>query len=107
MSTIGALKRCELFLGLDNNDLQRIADLPSCQEKAYQSQGIIFEAGEDAKHLYVLEEGQVNLVVKIPAGSSHLPEQTLVHTITKGGIFGWSALVPPHIFTMSAMSKES
>ena len=106
MSIIGVLKRCELFLGLDNNDLQRIADLPSCQEKAYKSQEVIFEAGEDAKHLYVLEEGQVNLVVKIPTDSSHLPEQTVVRTITQGGIFGWSALVPPHFLTMSAISKE-
>ena len=106
MSVIGALKRCELFLGLDNNSLQRIADLPSCQEKAYQSQEIIFEEGENAKHLYVLEEGRVNLVVQIPIDSSHLPEQTVVQAITKGGIFGWSALVPPHFRIMSAVSKE-
>jgi CRP-like cAMP-binding protein len=106
LSAVGALKRCELFLGLDNNALQRIADLSSCQEKVYQSQEIIFEEGEDAEHLYVLEEGRVNLVVKIPTGSSPLPEQTVVHTITKGGIFGWSALVPPHVFTMSAIAKE-
>ncbi|MFC1987704.1 hypothetical protein ACFLVH_04090 [Chloroflexota bacterium] len=72
MSVIGTLKRCELLLGLDNDELQMIADLPSYKEKAYESDGIIFEAGEDANHLYVLEEGQVNLVVKIPTSSSLL-----------------------------------
>ena len=106
LSTVEILKRCELFLGLDDNDLQKIVDLPSCQGKACKTREIIFRAGEEAKHLYVLEEGRVDLVVKMPTSSSHLPEQTVVRTITKGGIFGWSALVPPHVFTMSAISKE-
>jgi len=106
LSIVEILKRCELFLGLDDNDLQKIVDLPSCQEKACKTQEIIFRAGEEAEHLYMLEEGRVNLVVKMPTSSSYLPEQTVVRIITKGGIFGWSALVPPHVFTMSAISKE-
>jgi len=105
LSAIESLKRCELFLGLNNGDLQKIVDLPSCEEKACEAQEIIFETGKEAQHLYILEEGQVNLVVKIPTDSPHLLEQTVVRTITKGGTFGWSALVPPHVFTMSAISK--
>lgn len=91
---------------MDDNELQSIVDLPSCKQKAYKSQEIIFEAGDDAKHLYILGGGQVHLVVKMLTSSSHVPQQTVVRTITKGGIFGWSALVPPHVFTMSAISKE-
>ena len=106
MSIVEILKRCELFLGLDDNNLQKIADLPSCQKKAYKSQEVIFKAGEESQDLYIVEEGQVNLVVKMAAKSSHLSEEVVVRTITKGGIFGWSALVPSHIFTMSAISKE-
>ena len=105
MSTIEILKRCEIFLGLDNSALQRIVDLPSCQEKAYKAQEIIFEMGKEAKHLYVLEEGQVNLVVKLPASSSQPSKQTIVSTITKGGIFGWAALVSTRVRIMSAVSK--
>ncbi len=108
MSIIETLKRSELFLGLGNNDLQKIVDLPSCQERTYQPGENVFGEGEEAKHLYILREGQVNLVVKIPATLSRLPEgeATIVRTITKGGIFGWSALVPPHFFTMSAIPTE-
>ena len=105
MSAIEILKRCEVFLGLDTNDLQKIVDLPSCQAKTYQTQEVIFRAGEDARHLYVLEEGQVDLVMKVPTTSPHLPGQTVVCTVSKGGIFGWPTLVPPLIFTLSAISR--
>ncbi len=106
MSTTEILKRCELFLGLDDSDLQKIVDLSSYREETYKAEEIIFEAGEAAKHLYVLEEGQVNLMVKLPTSSSDVMEQIVVRIITKGGIFGWSALVSPHVFTMSAISQE-
>ena len=106
MSTTEILKRCELFLGLDDNDLQEIVDLPSYREETYKAEEVIFETGEEAKHLYVLEEGQVNLVLKIPTSSPDVLEQIVVRIITKGGVFGWSALVSPYIYTMSAVSQE-
>ncbi|MFC1903887.1 cyclic nucleotide-binding domain-containing protein [Chloroflexota bacterium] len=106
MSTIEILKRCEVFLGLDNDDLQRIVDLPSCQEKSYQLLEIIFRSGEEAKYLHVLEEGRVDLVVKVPGTSPPPSQQATVCTITRGGIFGWPALVPPHVFTLSAVSRD-
>ena len=106
MSTFETLKRCELFLGLDDIELQKIVDLPSCIEKTREAQETIFEAGKEAKNLYMLEEGQVNLVVKIPTGSSDLLEETVVRTITKGSVFGWSALVPPYVYTMSAICSQ-
>ena len=105
MNAIGTLERCEIFLGLDNNDLQRIVALPSCQERIYQPREVIFRAGENAEHVYVIEEGQVDLIVRISANSSSKREQTVVCTIGKGGIFGWPALVPPHVFTLTAIAK--
>lgn len=106
MSVFSVLKRCDLFLGLDNQALQRIADLSSCQEKTYQAREIIIEAGEKSTHLYVLEEGQVNQVVQMSADVSNLLKQAPVYTITHGGIFGWSALAPPHIVTLTAVTAK-
>ena len=105
LEIIETLKRCELFLGLDDNDIQKIVDLPSCKIKTLQAQEVIIEAGEGAKHLYVLKEGKVNIVLKMMANSPQPPVQTVVRIITKGGIFGWSALVPPHIRVMSAVAE--
>lgn len=104
MSAFEVLKRCEIFLGLGNNELQKIVELPSCQERICQPKEVIFRAGQSAEHLYIIEEGQVDLIVKI-AASPDSAEQMVVCTIGKGGIFGWPAVVPPHVFTMTAISK--
>jgi CRP-like cAMP-binding protein len=105
LGAIEILKRSEAFLGLSDDDLQKVVDLPSCHEKRYQTWEVIFAAGEEARHLYVLEEGQVDLSLKRPVASAQLREQTVVSIVTKGGVFGWPALVPPHVFGMSAISK--
>ncbi|MGD8501080.1 MAG: cyclic nucleotide-binding domain-containing protein [Phycisphaerales bacterium] len=106
MSAIDALKRCEIFLGLDNDDLQKIVDLPSCQEKTFQAQEIIFHAGQSAEHLCVLVEGKVDLMAGISTPSPKSQEPTLITIIGKGSIFGWPTLVPPHVFSLTAIAKE-
>ena len=56
------LKRTEVFLGLDDHDLKLIGDLPSCREVSYETGDYIIRAGDEAKYLYVLKEGQVERV---------------------------------------------
>ena len=105
MSATDALKRCELFIGLDNNDLQKIADLPSCQEKTYELEEVIFRAGQPADHLHILVEGKVDLLAEVSTPSSRLLRPTLITIIGKGSVFGWPALVPPHFFSLAAIAK--
>jgi len=100
------LKRAEVFLGLDDSDLGKIAALPSCREEAYQPEETIFRTGGEAKYLYVLEEGQVDLVMEVSPGSNQAATKVVVDRITTGGFFGWSALVRPHFYVMSAICKE-
>ncbi len=100
------LKRAEVFLGLDDSDLSKIAALPSCREEAYQPEGVIFRIGGKAKYLYVLKRGEIDLMVKVPPKSEQAATQIVLDRITTGGFFGWSALVKPHFYTMSAICKE-
>jgi len=100
------LKRAEVFLGLDDSDLSKIAALPSCREEAYQSEEVIFKAGNEARYLYVLKEGQVDLVMEVPPKSKQAATKIVVDRITTGGFFGWSAIVEPHFYVMSAICKE-
>jgi CRP-like cAMP-binding protein len=106
VSAIDVLKRSEIFLGLDNSDLQKIVDLPSCQENTYQPEEVIFSAGQAAEHLYVLVEGRVDLVAEVSTPTSKLLAPTLITVIGKGSIFGWPALVPPHVYSLKALAKE-
>jgi CRP-like cAMP-binding protein len=104
MAIIDIVRRSELFLGLDDVDIQKIVDLPSCQEVEYDDGEAIFSAGDKAEHLYILEEGRVSLVLRLPSDSSAEARHKQWRTITRGGIFGWSALVPPHLRIGSAIS---
>ena len=100
------LKRAEVFLGLDDNELNEIAALPSSREDVYHADEVIFRAGDEAKYLYVLREGQVDLVTEVLPWSEPEARQIVVDSITKGGFFGWSALVRPHFYVMSAICKK-
>jgi len=88
VETEKALKRAELFLGLDNTDILRIATLPSTQ-------------------VVVLRKGKVDLVMKTPQGYGQGEGTIVVDRITTGGCFGWSALVRPHRYVMSAVCHEA
>ena len=102
-----ALKRAELFLGLDNADILRIAALPSTQVVAFSSGEVMFTSGARANRLFVLRKGQVDLVMKVPQGYRQGEDSVVVDRITTGGCFGWSALVRPHRYVMSAVCHES
>jgi len=102
---IEVLRRSELFLGLSDAGLRKIADLPSCTIRHYETRQRIFKAGEEANNLYVLAEGMVNVIAMKSAGSPDFPEQNVIGTITQGGTFGLSALVPPPVRVMSAVAE--
>lgn len=100
------LKRAEVFLGLDDEDLRKIAALPSCREETYHPGETIFGAGDKAKNLYVLKEGEVDLMMQARAQSGEEVKEATIEKITTGGFLGWSALVKPYSYTMSAISKK-
>jgi CRP-like cAMP-binding protein len=102
------LKRSEVFLGLDDRELSKIAALPLCREETYQLGEVIFRAGDEAKCLYVLKKGRVDMVVEDSPNLISLQAETkvVVDRITTGGFFGWSALVRPHSYVMSAVCEE-
>ncbi len=106
MGHLGTLKRSEVFLGLRDADLDLIAGLPSCSEETYGAQETVFREGEEAKNLYVVEQGQIELVMAVPSDSQQPAGQAVVNIITKGGSFGWSALVPPYILTSTAICNQ-
>jgi CRP-like cAMP-binding protein len=100
------LKRAEVFLGLDDSDLKMIADLPSSREESYEAGQVLFRAGAEAKYIYILEEGQVDIMVEVPSSAKKDSTQVAVDVITKGDVFGWSALVKPHLYVLSAVCQK-
>lgn len=106
MDTINTLKRAEVFLGLDDNELERIASLSSCREETYQPEDVIFKSKNQAKDLYIVSDGQVELVVRNTRASGETEKEVVVDRVSKGGLFGWSSLVKPHYYTLTAVCRK-
>lgn len=88
------IKEIELFKGIDQDIMNEIVDI--CAEKSYAKDTVIFEKGEEANRLYILEEGTVKL--KITNGG------TITYSLTDlGDIFGWSCMLESGHFTASAV----
>jgi len=104
INIVNALKRSEVFLGLEDEHLERIASLPSSCEKTLQSGEILFQTGERADNLYVLKEGRVDLVAGVSPEAELGKQKLVVDIVTMGGFLGWSALVAPHYYFLSAIA---
>lgn len=103
MNLVQVLKRCEVFVGLDDSDLAKIAGLSSWRSNTYRAGEFIFHENAPAKDFYILDKGEVSLVVALPKEGAKELAQIPLDTITKGDVFGWSSLVAPHYLTMSAV----
>jgi len=102
MVTIQDLKAFNLFAGLDEAELAEIARL--CARRTYESGAEIFSPGTPAGDVFILERGNDVVQIEI-AICEHMPK-TVIHTLQKGEVFGWAALVPPHQRTGSARCVE-
>lgn len=100
MVSLQALKGAQLFAELTDSELEKIAALG--QEEVYEAGTTLFEEGDVANNLYIVVEGKVALEMWIPLPPHGPAIQTTIEMIERGQCFGWSALMAPHIFTLSA-----
>ena len=97
------LRRSQLFSELSADELDEIVKL--CQEETYEAGTTIFTEGQMASELYVVEDGRVVLEMTIRLGPGS-GRQGAIDVVTKGQVFGWSAIAETHILTMSARCVE-
>jgi CRP-like cAMP-binding protein len=102
MVTIDDLKKFRVFMGLDDTELASIVEL--CRERTFGKGAVCFSQGQRAMELHLCRTGKVDIVVELEQPSGQVEET--VHTSVEGEIFGWSAVVEPHIYTASARCVE-
>ncbi|MBC8446692.1 MAG: cyclic nucleotide-binding domain-containing protein [Chloroflexi bacterium] len=98
-----ALRRCELFSELDDEELSLIA--PLCHERVYEAGETIFSAQETAEELYILQEGRVALQIRLRSAVERSGDIT-IEEVEPGHIFGWSSVVKQQRFTATARALE-
>ncbi len=100
-----SLRRSPMFLGLSEAALARIAAMG--QERTYGPGQYIFREGEASTELYVLRDGRVALEMSLQIGRADVSgRKAFIAVMGPSDCFGWSALVPPHHFTMSAVAVQ-
>jgi CRP/FNR family transcriptional regulator, cyclic AMP receptor protein len=87
------LRKVDILQGLVEGELQSIAQY--FEEENVDAGAILCEEGTNAERLYVLEQGRVSI-------SSRKGGQYDIDT--PGKIVGWSFLVPPFLYTASAVT---
>lgn len=84
-ATIDVLRNLQIFSGLSNDELERVAEL--CEEKTYVSAEQIFREGEPGNRLFIVVEGEVRISRQIPGAG----EEALA-VLKAGSMFGEMAV---------------
>ncbi len=97
------LSQGELFDGLGTHGLQRL--LAVGVARSLKPDEYLCRLGDDANEFYVLVKGQVDLCFPMRVGGT--VKDVTVESVGPGQALGWSALVKPHRFTLSARATEA
>ena len=100
MALIDTLKSTEFFGGLETGHLEKVSNL--CRGGSYREGEMIFKEGDEAAELYILTDGRVALEMEVCPVPDRPAIPTAVEVVTRSEVFGWSALVEPHVYTLSA-----
>src|SRR3989304_9730328 len=90
------IRRFPIFSGLT---MEQIVSLAKAAEEVKVNRDYYFHhEGEELNSLYILLEGEVAIVSKLPEREREI----IIHTLGTGDVFGWSAFVPPYAATAGA-----
>lgn len=98
MVDLDFLKKVRLFKGLNESQLDRIRQ--GCRESEYKNGERLFAEGEEARFLWVVLDGRVDIRFDLPGRDSS--EVSTVYSETAEDTFGWSSFVPPYQYILSA-----
>jgi CRP-like cAMP-binding protein len=99
-SFVNTLKQSDIFYRFTPTQLELVANL--CQEATFAKGEMIFEENSSSKELYVIANGEVNILINSSAGK----EGTVVAVLKRGQSFGEVALVDEGLRSASATAGE-
>jgi CRP/FNR family transcriptional regulator, cyclic AMP receptor protein len=93
------LRQVEVFQDLGYAQLKAVAD--HCEEAGFSAGERIFTEGDDPSNLYAVQDGEVVLHWGPASGGRSIT------SVGRRGTFGWSSLVPPRKYSLSAECGET
>jgi len=98
MIGIDFLQSVGIFRGLDESQLTALQGC--CQVERHKAGSRLFGEGGPASNLYIVKTGQVDLRFDLPGRATS--EKNTISTIMASKAFGWSSLVAPYKYSLSA-----
>jgi len=99
-----ALEKFSVFDGMESSVMEKVAQIS--EKKSYRAGESIINEGEKADRFFLVINGNAVVERDLPpelVGRSN-ETVTAVHQEKAGGIFGWSSLVDPGVYTASVRS---
>lgn len=104
---ITSLKQSDIFYQLSQTQLQMVAHL--CKEVTFQTGDVIFQENSDSKELYIIVQGEVDIIIR-PSKVSLLglleEEEAPIATLRRGQNFGEVALVDGGLRSATARATQ-
>ncbi len=88
----------ELLIGLSSAEMDQVLGLGT--RLTVPSGSSLFHLGDPADRLFLTERGRIRLTLPMQVRGKE--EEILVEERSPGQIVGWSALIPPYRFTLTA-----
>jgi CRP-like cAMP-binding protein len=92
------LRTAEIFAGLNGGDLERLSVI--ARKRTLMPDDYLFLLGDDASWFYIVTRGRVDLCLPMPLRGE--VKDIAIESVGAGEALGWSALVKPYRFTLSA-----
>ncbi|MAE69890.1 MAG: hypothetical protein CME06_05415 [Gemmatimonadetes bacterium] len=89
------IAKLECFSALSSEEQQLLAEIAT--PRSVGSGKWLFRTGRPATEILFIEQGRVAIEMEL-----HHGHKATVATLGAGELLGWSALVPPHIYTANA-----
>lgn len=96
------LRQAELFEDLSDEGLRRVSGI--AHPRTLRAGEYLFLLGDDASDFFVVTRGNVDLCFPMPLRGQ--VKDIPVESVGVGKALGWSALVKPYRFTLSARATE-
>ena len=100
---VNSLKQSDIFYQFTPTQLELVANL--CQEVVFNAGDIIFQENSSSKELYVIAQGEVDILINRGIGNIEKKE-TAVARLRRGQSFGEVALVDEGLRSATARASQ-